>query len=48
MTVNVPEDLTTEKLEFPIFETVIPDGEPIADFRPFLIFSLFVSDEVNE
>ena len=47
MTVNVPEDLTIEKLEFPIFESEIPEGEPIADLRPFLMFSLLVSVEVK-
>ena len=43
VTVSVPEDLIIEKLELPILAVVIPDIEPTADLRPFLIVSVFVS-----
>ena len=37
----MPDDLVIEKLEFPIFESVIPEGEPIALNSPSLILSVF-------
>tara|TARA_Y100001972_G_scaffold27311_1_gene33563 strand:- start:1197 stop:1358 length:162 start_codon:yes stop_codon:yes gene_type:complete len=43
----VPEDFTIEKLLSPIFVKVIPEGEPIALLRPFLISFVFWFDEVN-
>ena len=45
--VRVPLDLIIAKLELPIFEVVIFEGVPTALFKPSLIASLSVLDDVK-